>query len=83
MPILRGTNSAQLPCGCLIGLYETYRGRTIAIIDLKGSSCTDRPHRVNAQIPWSADTTVAPDRTIAPSPLQDSPHGAQQTSTDL
>src|SRR5438067_2001254 len=54
MPILRGTNSALLPCGCLIGLYETYRGQTVALVDVKGPSCTEHLHRVNACVQWNA-----------------------------
>src|SRR4051812_9715857 len=54
MPILRGTNSALLPCGCLIGIYETYQGTAVAIVDAEGSYCADRSHRVNARVSWNA-----------------------------
>jgi hypothetical protein len=46
--ILRGLGSRLLSCGCLIGLYETYRNTTILIVDAVGSGCTDPTHRVNA-----------------------------------
>ena len=59
MPILRGTNSALLPCGCVIGLYETYGSQTVAIVDLKSSTCTDRLHRENARVQWNAATLQA------------------------
>ena len=66
MPILRGTNSALLPCGCLIGLYETYRGQTVALVDVKGPSCTEHLHRVNACVQWNALPSHTPDRTATP-----------------
>jgi hypothetical protein len=48
--ILRGLDSRALPCGCLVGVYETYRSQTVAIIDVKGSACTERGHRVNSPV---------------------------------
>ena len=77
MPILRGTNSALLPCGCVIGRYETYRGESIAIVDLKGSRCTDRVHRVNARVPWNPDYGPAPGNPLTFSLPQDPLTGAQ------
>ena len=51
MRILRGVGSRILPCGCLVGLYETYDRRTIAVIDGRAAACTDRTHRVNLTLP--------------------------------
>ena len=48
--ILRGLDSRALPCGCLVGVYETYRSQTVAIIDAKGSSCTERNHLVDSPV---------------------------------
>ena len=48
MRILRGVGSRTLQCGCLVGLYETYDQRTVAVIDARGSSCVDAAHRVDA-----------------------------------
>ena len=67
MPILRGTNSALLPCGCLIGLYETYRGQTLAIVDAKGPACTDPPHRVNTRIQWNTAPSATDSSALSPS----------------
>ncbi len=50
MRILRGLDSRALPCGCLIGVYETYGSQTVAIIDAKGSDCTNRAHRVDSPV---------------------------------
>jgi hypothetical protein len=78
MPILRGTNSALLPCGCVIGLYETYSGRTVAIVDAQGSACADRSHRVNAYVTWNTLSPAADSRTPTnPQQPQESPGRAQ------
>jgi len=61
----------------VIGIYETYRGESIAIVDLKNSGCTDRFHRVNARVTWHAQNGPASGSPITFSPPQDFPHGAQ------
>jgi hypothetical protein len=48
--ILRGLDSRALPCGCLVGVYETYGSETVAIIDVKGSVCPDHSHRVDSHV---------------------------------
>ena len=48
--ILRGLDSRALPCGCLVGLYETYAAATVAIIDAKGSVCAEEAHRVDSRV---------------------------------
>jgi hypothetical protein len=48
MRILRGVGSRMLPCGCLVGIYETYSTNTVALIDARGSGCLETTHRVNA-----------------------------------
>ena len=48
--ILRGLDSRTLPCGCLVGVYETYRSQTVAIIDVKGSSCTQPGHCIDSPV---------------------------------
>jgi len=44
MRILRGLSSRVLPCGCLAGLYETYDGEVVGILDAKGAGCTQSQH---------------------------------------
>jgi hypothetical protein len=51
--ILRGLGSRALPCGCLVGVYETYATQTVAVIDAKGSYCTNTAHRVDAAVDFS------------------------------
>lgn len=50
MNILRGLGGRVLGCGCLVGLYETYSTRTIAILDARDSNCSDVTHQVGASI---------------------------------
>ena len=65
--ILRGLGSRTLPCGCLVGLYETYATRTVAVIDAKGSYCTVKAHRVDADI--DAEAMASIERAQAPSTM--------------
>ena len=48
--ILRGLGSRALPCGCLVGIYETYASETVAIVDAKGAACAEPGHRVDSNI---------------------------------
>ena len=34
--VLRGT---RLPCGCVVGIYETYAGTAVAVIDETHDNC--------------------------------------------
>jgi hypothetical protein len=38
--ILRGLSSKLLRCGCLLGVYETYEGAIVGLIDAKAAGCT-------------------------------------------
>ena len=51
--ILRGLSSKVLPCGCLLGIYETYEGSVIGLVDLKSARCADRTHDGGSIIPAS------------------------------
>jgi hypothetical protein len=44
MRILRVVGSGLLPCGCFVGLYETYDGPTVQIIEERGVACLRRGH---------------------------------------
>jgi hypothetical protein len=50
MGILRGLDSHLLACGCLIGVYETYSGKTLSIVDSQGEECRDKTHRLDRVI---------------------------------
>ncbi len=56
MRILRVVRSLLLPCGCFVGAYETYEGRTVRIVEEPGSGCPEPNHR--------AGTCLPPERTI-------------------
>jgi hypothetical protein len=63
MRILRGLSSRCLPCGCLAGVYETYDGLIVTIIDAKGTECDDASHRDGKIVPVeSPGSSSRPDR---------------------
>ena len=51
MRILRGLSSRFLPCGCLAGVYETYDGEIIGILDARSPSCRDAAHSTGNIVP--------------------------------
>ena len=57
--ILRGLDSRALPCGCLVGVYETYRSQTVAIIDVKGASCTEHGHCVDSPVAFQVTEVMS------------------------
>jgi hypothetical protein len=44
MRIRRGLGSRRLPCGCVAGIYETYRDEIVAIVDAPGTGCDHPGH---------------------------------------
>jgi len=53
MRVLRGLSSRLLPCGCLVGVYETYEGEIVTILDAKAPSCADPTHESEKPVPDS------------------------------
>jgi hypothetical protein len=51
MRILRGLSSKSLPCGCLAGVYETYDGLVVAIVDAKSTGCANLSHSNGKVVP--------------------------------
>ena len=49
--ILRGLSSRLLSCGCLLGIYETYDGTVIGLVDSKGGECAVTAHAPGNEIP--------------------------------
>lgn len=45
MRILRGLNSHELECGCLLGVYESYDGLVVRLVDAVSDRCTNPGHR--------------------------------------
>jgi hypothetical protein len=51
MRILRGLKSRLLPCGCLAGIYETYDGIVVALLDDRSPDCRIPLHVAGAEVP--------------------------------
>ena len=51
MRILRGLTSRLLPCGCVAGVYETYGGETVALLDDRQPTCTNAGHETGNPVP--------------------------------
>ena len=51
MRILRGLTSRLLPCGCVAGVYETYDGVVVVLLDQRQATCSDPRHTEGNQIP--------------------------------
>jgi hypothetical protein len=50
MRLLRGVAGRVLPCGCLVGIYETYEGSVVATIDARGPRCPQAAHELHAVV---------------------------------
>lgn len=48
-----------LPCGCVGGIYETYSGAVVRLLDVRGSRCSLEQHRPGAEIDGAPDTADA------------------------
>ena len=59
MRILRGLASRFLPCGCLAGVYETYDGEIVGIVDARNASCADPAHALGNVVPVQPPVQVA------------------------
>ena len=51
MRILRGLTSRLFPCGCIAGVYETYDGKAVTLLDDRHTSCTDALHVEGSALP--------------------------------
>lgn len=51
MRILRGLTSRLLPCGCLAGVYETYDGMVVTLLDDRHPKCTNASHLAGNEVP--------------------------------
>jgi hypothetical protein len=57
MRILRGLTSRVLSCGCMAGIYETYDGRIVTLLDERDAACQDRTHLEGERLPEPAPST--------------------------
>lgn len=69
--ILRGLKGEVLSCGCLVGIYERYRGEVIAMIDAVGPACGETGHDVGQFVPLDS---VGAARPLSSSPAQRQRH---------
>jgi hypothetical protein len=51
MRILRGLTSRLLPCGCIAGIYETYDGDVVTLLDDRQPDCTNAGHEQGSIVP--------------------------------
>ena len=51
MRILKGLSSRVLPSGCVAGVYETYDGEVVTLLDERCRECTDTSHANGNRIP--------------------------------
>jgi hypothetical protein len=61
MRILRGLTSRLLPCGCIAGIYETYDGAVVTLLDDRNDQCPDPSHVSGEQVPELAGI-IAPQK---------------------
>ena len=66
MRIRRGLSSRHLPCGCLAGIYETYRDEIVAIVDARGERCGHSAHQPGYVLPTPYDATANPSEHVSP-----------------
>ena len=64
MRIRRGLGSRRLPCGCVVGVYETYRDEVVTILDAPGANCEEPAHLAGNVLPtFDIREDVPPDAT--------------------
>jgi hypothetical protein len=57
MRILRGLTSRLLSCGCLAGIYETYDGAVVTLLDDRNPACRVPTHIAGNEVPEFAIPT--------------------------
>ncbi len=50
MPFIRVVGSESLPCGCFVGYYETYGGKTVQVVEEQGTTCSEPTHRPGSRV---------------------------------
>ena len=53
------------PCGCLVGVYETFAGGVVGIIDHRGSGCPDVSHKIGRPVEPPVDVWVSDHQPVA------------------
>jgi hypothetical protein len=60
MRILRLLSTRPLPCGCLVGVYETFAGPVVWVLETPAEACQDPKHRPGAQLEPEHPTELTP-----------------------
>ena len=55
MRILRGLTSRVLACGCIAGVYETYDGEIVTLLDDRQTTCDNPLHQSGNPVPELAN----------------------------
>ncbi len=63
--ILRGLGSRSLTCGCFVGVYETYDGETVDIVEERGPRCDVPAHQEGRIAPKSTTERRRPEQHVA------------------
>ena len=64
MRILRGLTSRLLTCGCLAGIYETYEGTVVTLLDARDPGCQIAGHVAGHEVPEFSITTPGFDSNV-------------------
>lgn len=69
MRVWRVLSSADLPCGCLVGVYECYDGRTVWIVDERDRRCVAHANGRAVAPRYAAPPELLRDAAAATTPL--------------
>ena len=58
-----------LPCGCLVGRYETWRGDVVDVLDAHDDRCHERAHANDSIVRYSQRSRVSASLPPSLSPL--------------
>jgi hypothetical protein len=59
MRILKGLSSRRLPCGCIVGIYETYGAEVVALLDSRDHACDRKEHVPGQQLTFEQVVSAA------------------------
>lgn len=69
MRLLRVLSGVDLPCGCLVGVYECYDGRTVWIVDERDRRCAIHANGRTVPASYGTPPGLLRDAAAATTPL--------------
>jgi hypothetical protein len=60
MSILRLLANRPLPCGCVVGIYETYAGPLQWVVDAQAEECMNPAHRPGRSVSPQKQSDLMP-----------------------